>query len=106
MRPLDSAVVDLANAQCGVFAARMAHRLGATDLHLHHWTRAGQLVRVRRGAYVLASEWRAATPVERYVLRTRSVLLTRDRETWASHHAALAISGLPMVDVDTSQIDL
>lgn len=106
MRPLDSAVVDLANAQSGVFAAQMAHRVGATDLDLHHWARSGELVRVRRGAYVLASEWRAAAPVERYVLRTRSVLLTRERNAWASHHAALAISGLPIVDVDTAQIDL
>jgi hypothetical protein len=34
------------------------------------------------------------------------VLLSRGRHTWASHHAALALSGLPLVDCDLKRIDV
>lgn len=34
------------------------------------------------------------------------MLLSRGRHTWASHHAALALSGLPLVDCDLKRIDV
>jgi hypothetical protein len=103
---LDPALADLARAQRGAFSARQARTYAVTDLDLHHLVRAGQVVRVRRGAFVRASALEGLSPEEGYAVRTRAVLLSRTAPSWASHHAALAVSGLPLVGARYDRFDL
>jgi len=67
--------------------------------------RSGTLHRLRPGVLVDASVWEATAPSDRYALEVRGVLLGRPR--WlASHHAALALHGLPLYGVDTNVVDV
>jgi very-short-patch-repair endonuclease len=103
---IEPALVDLAHSQHGAFGARQVRRLGVTDLDLHHLVRHGEVVRVRRGAFVLAASLLGLRPEADYALRTRAVLLSRPGATWASHHAALAVSELPLVACDLARFDV
>lgn len=106
MRPIDPVLVDLARAQSGVFSARQAHEVAVTSHELQAWVRTGSIRRVRQGGYVLAQVVEGVTPETRLALTTRAVLLTRRPRTWASHHAALALAGLPVFGVDVARVDL
>lgn len=63
---------------------------------MRRWRDAGQLVRVRRGAYVDGDAWRVAERDERYRLQVLAVLHSRPRDEVASHHSALALWDLPL----------
>ncbi|SER69288.1 hypothetical protein SAMN05216199_0902 [Pedococcus cremeus] len=106
MRAFEPALVDLARAQHGAFSSAQAHRLGVDDLTLSRLTLKGELVRVRQAAYLLAAAVEALTPEQRYARSARAILLTRPPLTWLSHHAALAIAGLPLVGVDLARFDV
>jgi very-short-patch-repair endonuclease len=67
--------------------------------------RCGEVVRVRRDAYVLADQWRAASPEGRLALRTRAVLASRPGDV-ASHQSALALHGLPLHAVPLGTVDV
>lgn len=82
-----------------------AARLGVTPARLCRLRGAGALVHLRRGAYALAEAWAAATETERYALRVRAVLRTRERVA-ASHHAALTLMGLPVWGTSLERIDV
>ncbi len=64
------------------------------------------MVRVRRGAYVLADAWEAASPEERHRLSTRAILLTRPEMDAASHHAAVLLHGVDTWGVDLGVVDV
>ncbi len=98
--------MSLALAQGGCFAATQALRAGIPHQHLRSMVRAGELCAVRRGAYVIANGYVDATPEERYRLRVLAVLRTRPPEDCASHQAALAVYGAPLLDVDLERIDV
>lgn len=66
---------------------------------------AGEAVRVRRGAYVLADRWRDARPTEQLALRARAILLNR-AEDLASHQSALVLHGVPVWGVPIGVVDL
>lgn len=66
---------------------------------------AGTVHRLRPGVFVTIDRWVDADPHERYCLTVRGVLLAHP-EWLASHHAALAILGLPLHGVDTKVIDV
>lgn len=102
---MDPRLQALAGAQDGTFAAHQARRLGVADTELRRATVSGGLVRVRRGAYVTGSVWRAASPDERYRLRVIAVARSRPGDV-LSHHAALAAHGLPLWGSEPSRIDL
>ncbi len=106
MRTLEPALVNLALAQHGAFSTAQAHALGVDDLLLSRLARSGELVRVRQGAYLLASVLEGLKEEERYARSARAILLTRPRQTWLSHHAALAVSDLPLVGVDLARFDV
>lgn len=106
MLVLDPALADLASAQGGVFSSRQAATLGVSRLDLHRLVARGVVRRVRRGAYVLPHALEGLTGEQRYALETRAVLLSRSDHSWASHHAALAVSGLPVVGMPTDTYDL
>ncbi len=106
MRVLDPALADLATSQEGAFSAAQAARFGVASLDLHRLVARGELTRVRRGAFVMSVALEGLTAEARYSLETRAVLLSRDRGSWASHHAALAVSGLPLVGLDLTRYDV
>lgn len=106
----DPAVMDtrlhaLAGAQDGVFSAAEAHARGVTDSDLRTGVRERQLIRVRRGAYVSRRQWEAADGDERYRLRVLAVGRTRP-DDMVSHHAALALHGLPLWGASLDRVDL
>ncbi|HEY7720769.1 MAG TPA: type IV toxin-antitoxin system AbiEi family antitoxin domain-containing protein [Pedococcus sp.] len=106
MSSIEPALLDLAHAQHGAFGAQQARALGVTDLDIHGLVRQGEVVRVRRGAFVLAESLQGLKPESDYALRTRAVLLSRPGATWASHHAALALADLPLVACDLTRFDV
>ena len=94
-----------AQARGMVFTAADAERFDVSRRDLLAACRRGEVHRVRRGAYVLAEACRAASPEERLALQTRAVLAARGGGI-ASHHSALALHGLPMVDAGERIVDL
>ncbi len=102
---MDSRLRTLTTAHGGVLSADGAHRLGLTDVDLRLAVRRGELIRVRRGAYVLADLYGSSAPTEQFRLRVASVLATRPGSL-AAHHAGLAVHRLPLVDVDLRRIDI
>ena len=91
-------------AHGGVVAARDLHDAGVSEQTVRTAVRRGELIRVRRGAYVDGRRYREAQPDERYRLRVAAVLRTRPKDA-ASHHAALAIFELPLVGCDLGRLD-
>lgn len=81
-------------AQAGVFSVSDAARVGVSGDALTTLVRHRQVVRVRRGAYVLARAYSDAQPSEKYLLRVKAVLRSRDPSDRASHHSALAVFGI------------
>ena len=84
----------VAASQSGVFGAADAARLGITTNDLTRMLRRREIVRVRRGAYVMAANYLGAEPFNRYALRVKAVLRSRGPADRASHHAALALRGI------------
>ena len=106
MLTLDPALVDLAAAQHGAFSSRQAAHFGVSRIDLHRLVAAGALTHVRRGAFLLAGALDGLSPEAGYALQARAVLLSRPEHSWASHHAALAVSELPLVGLDLSRFDV
>ncbi|HEY7718359.1 MAG TPA: type IV toxin-antitoxin system AbiEi family antitoxin domain-containing protein [Pedococcus sp.] len=106
MLTLDPALVDLAAAQQGAFSSRQASHFGVSRIDLHRLVARGDLIHVRRGAFLLAGALEGLTAEAGYAVRTRAVLLSRPQQSWASHHAALAVSGLPLVGLDLNRFDV
>lgn len=86
-----------------VFLRRDAIAAGLDDRALRALVRAGEAVRIRRGAYVDAEVWRAADDVERFRLRGRAVLLTHP-EVALSHTSAAAEWGLRLWGADLGRV--
>lgn len=63
--------------------------MGLNDLALTHLVRAGELHRVRRGAYTSGETWRAADPAARHALVTRAAVRQARTEVVVSHASAL-----------------
>ena len=97
---MDSQVAALLQAQGGVVSTVQLAPLGVTPADLRACVSRGELVRLRRGAFVEADRWAAADPDERYRLRVMAVLRSRTADEAASHHSALALHRLPLWRVD------
>ncbi|NNM45673.1 type IV toxin-antitoxin system AbiEi family antitoxin domain-containing protein [Knoellia koreensis] len=103
---LDVALILLASAQCGVFSSTQAHQFGLSNQDLHRLARKGHLVRLCHGGYALPQALECATADLRYLLTVRAAVLARPVRSWASHHAGLAVHGLPLHGVDTTSVDV
>ena len=96
---MDQRLLVKASSQDGVFTHADAASLGISGNDLTALVRQGEIIRIRRCAYVLAQVYAAAKPDEQYRLRVLAVMRTRatpktglpDR---ASHHSALALCGI------------
>lgn len=102
---MDERLVALAVGRGGVFTSADAAAVDLDDTVLTRLRRTGEVVRVRRDAYVLASAWTVAVPEERLALRVRAILATRPLDI-ASHQSALALRGLPLHGVALDVVDL
>ena len=102
---LDPELARLANANSGLITRGQASAEHVSPAVLRACVRDGALVRIRSGLFVLAEKWTGAAPHERLVLTARGLLL--GHATWmVSHHAALAVHGLPLHDVDLGLVDV
>jgi hypothetical protein len=70
---------------------------GADDRPVRRSHTAGELVRIRRGAYSDSDAWEARDAGERYDLRIAAVLATRRSEVVLSHQSAARVWGLPTI---------
>lgn len=95
-------LVSLVRSRGGVIATSEAAVLGLDAEALCRLARAGDLTRVRAGAYAVTDDWAEASDPERYAVRTRAVLRTRPGLV-ASHHSALVLAGVsaPGLDLET-----
>ena len=90
-------------AQGGVVGASQLSAVGASAHDVHRWVARGDLVRVRRGAFVDGHLWATVNADARYRLTVKAVMRARagsHLEEAASHHSALALHGLPLWRVD------
>lgn len=97
---MDSQAAALLAGQGGVVGGPQLDRLGIPAREPGRWVAAGELTRLRRGAYVDAGAWAAADHDEQYRLRVRAYMVSRATDDAASHHSALALHGLPLWHVD------
>lgn len=103
---LEPMVADLAGANGGVLGWPQLERLGHSPDDVARWVRAGQLVRVRRGAYVVGDVWRSADADDRYRLTVLAVVRSRGGSEVVSRHSALALWDLPLWAVDRALVVL
>ncbi|MEO6020934.1 MAG: type IV toxin-antitoxin system AbiEi family antitoxin domain-containing protein [Knoellia sp.] len=92
---MNLALLDQARAQGGVFTTGQAACHGVTPRDISRLVKAQLVVRVRKGAFVLAGAWTAANPVDRLALRTRAVMQGRPGAVAASA-CAVALHRLPL----------
>lgn len=102
---MDEGLLALALAQAGTFSTAQAARHGLKPRDLTRLVVAGEVVRVRQGAFVLASPWNTARPTEKLALRTRAVMVGREGSV-AAAESALAIHGLPLWGVPMDHVVL
>jgi hypothetical protein len=95
LEDMDAALLAVALAQGAVFSTAQAARHGLSPRDLTRLVVAGEVVRVRQGAFVLASVWNSARPTEQLALRTRAVMLAREGAV-AAEASALALQDLPL----------
>lgn len=105
MSLMEERLEQVARARGGVFTSVQATALDIDDTALTRMRRSGEVVRLRRDAYVLAEMWSMAGPERRLALRARSLLGTRPGDV-ASHQSALALHGLPLHGVDLRTVDV
>lgn len=103
---MDERLAVVLAAQGGVVSSRDAARVQVSAIALDALVRSGELVRVRRGAYVLRELHDAGNPEERYRLRTMAILRTRPTVDAASHHASVLMCGVDTHGVDLTVVDV
>ncbi|WP_172979853.1 type IV toxin-antitoxin system AbiEi family antitoxin domain-containing protein [Agromyces agglutinans] len=81
----------------GLIRAARLTEVGWHPSTVERMTRAGVLVRVRRGVYAAGPAWRAAGVDERYRLRIHAEALEARSTLCVSHRSAAAFHGLPAV---------
>lgn len=86
-------------AQHGVITAAEAAACGVAREILARMVARGSLVRVHPGCFVESERMRAAGPEQRHALRAMAVVRRYAGRHAASHVSALALHGLPVVDV-------
>ena len=64
------------------------------------------MVRLGHGSFALPQALDGLDATARFVQLVRGVVLARPGRSWASHHAALAVHGLPLHEVDTAAVDV
>jgi hypothetical protein len=102
---MDNRLQALAGEQAGAFAAAQAASRGIGPPDLRAALRRREVVHFRRGAYATRSAWDAGDADARFLLRVLATAHTRPGDA-VSHHAALAVHGLPLFGHDPSRVDV
>jgi len=87
-----------------VFLRREALAHGYDDRDLRDAVRAGAIDKVRHGAYVPSSTWKAADDVERHRLRSHAVLRSHGSALALSHTSAAVEHGLRLYKPDLAKV--
>ncbi|MCP3423763.1 type IV toxin-antitoxin system AbiEi family antitoxin domain-containing protein [Nocardioides pinisoli] len=90
----------------GVFTRKDAIALGYHDHAIAELVKAGDWVRVRRGAYVLGSQWAAMTQSERYAALCRAALRQSRTEVVLSHLSSANEYATPLWECDLTKVHL
>ena len=90
-------------AQYGALAVADAYTCGYTKLSLSRMVSAGELIRVRKGAFVDSRLHAEATPEARHALAAQAIARSFDGRHTVSHLSAAAVLGLPLL-VDDRQL--
>ena len=83
-----------------VFLRREVLSAGYTDRIIRHQLRAGEWVRVRHGAFAVASVWQGLSAKEQHAQLVRAVVRQAHADVVASHTSAATILGAPDFGVD------
>lgn len=102
---MDTRLQALAGEQAGAFSAAQAAARGVGPTQLRAALRRGEVLHLRRGAYVSRRAWDEADDDDRYLLRALATVHTRPSDA-VSHHAALAVYGLPLFAYDPGRVDV
>ena len=86
------------------FTTRQAAAAGVDPRRLTTLVRRGDVIRLAPGVYAAPQE--EETAVGLHVRRTRAILQRLGHSALASHHSALALLRLPLIDVDLSVVHL
>lgn len=89
----------LSVVDCGVITSRMAQDAGVRPSEIRRAILAGQLVRVRRGAYVAAPLWNGSMPHNRHRLLVIATARLSPRPLVVSNLSAAAMHKLPTIGV-------
>jgi hypothetical protein len=103
---MDERLGALADALGGVFSTADAARCDVSQDAVETMVRRGEVVRVRRAAYVLTPRYVDRPPSEQFRLRARAIIRTCAPGAALSHHAALAVYGVAIYGVPLQQVDL
>jgi len=87
-------------AQYGTLAVADAYSCGYTKLSLSRVVSEGELLRVRKGAFVDARLHAEATTQGRHALAAQAIARSFDGRHAVSHHSAVAVLGLPLLSDD------
>lgn len=105
MSTLSGTLAAIAAEHQGLVTRRLARAQHVSPSVLAAALRSGGLRRLRPGVFADQAVWHATEVHDRYALLVRGVLLGHGR--WlASHHAALALLGLPLCNVDSTLVDV
>jgi len=86
------------NAELEIIRRAELVALGDSPQRATRLVRAGQLMRLRRGIYVNAEEWRLAEPAVRHRTSMRSLAaVPRVRPPVFSHESAAVVHGIPLI---------
>lgn len=94
----------------GFFTRRDANAAGYADRQITRMVRRGEWVRLRRGAYVLPSQWSSWDPVRRHQVRASAVLDSLGTAVALSHVSGVVrhgvdVWGLPLDRVHVTRLD-
>ncbi len=89
----------IAEANGGYLMRHQLNDLGYCDSAIRQAMRAGILLRVRHGTYVLKAVWSVLTPSQRHAVTTRSILDKLGPAVVATHQSAAALHGFDLWDV-------
>ncbi|WP_166806482.1 type IV toxin-antitoxin system AbiEi family antitoxin domain-containing protein [Cryobacterium serini] len=93
---LDS--LDLPNARNeGLILAESLRASGLTTHAVRALLASGELVRIRRGIYILGAAWRGGHSADRYRLFVRATVLAAEQPLVLSHHSAAVLHDLPII---------